>query len=178
VSLGQSIPVLETERLRLCAWREEHLGRFAEFCARDVTARFVGGVCSHDDAWRRIASQIGHWVLRGYGPWVLEDKTNGRWVGYSGLWNPESWPEPELTWGLAADCHDRGYATEAARCARDFAYRELGWKTLASFIAGENKPSQRVAQRLDAVFERDIELRGSTIGLYRHPAPQNLNSRS
>ena len=30
-------------------------------------------------------------------------------------------------WGLLADCHGRGYATEAARRAREFAYAQLGW---------------------------------------------------
>jgi RimJ/RimL family protein N-acetyltransferase len=170
--LLSSVPVLETERLRLRAWREDDLGPFVEFCAREATARFVGGVCNRGDAWRRIALQVGHWVLRGYGPWALEDKADGRWVGYSGLWNPEGWPEPELMWGLAARCHHRGYATEAAQRGREFAYCELGWKTLASYIAAENKASQRVAQRLGATLERTIDLRGwSQVGVYRHPNP-------
>ena len=176
MSLSLAIPLLETERLRLRAWREEDLAPFAEFCARDATAGFVGGACSRGDAWRRIAGQIGHWILRGYGPWALDDKASGRWVGYSGLWSPEGWPEPELIWGLAAHCHGRGYATEAAQRGREYAYRELGWKTLISCIAAENKPSQRVAQRLEAAFERNIELRGSEVGIYRHPNPGALHS--
>ena len=68
------IPVLETERLRLRGWREEDHAPFARFCASEATARFVGGVCGPDDAWRRIAGQIGHWALRGYGSWVIEEK--------------------------------------------------------------------------------------------------------
>ena len=75
-------------------------------------------------AWRCI---LGHWALRGYGHWAIEEKAGGRFVGYSGLWNPEGWPEPEVMWGLMADAHGRGYATEAARRAREFAYRKLGW---------------------------------------------------
>ena len=57
-----------------------------------------------------------------------------------------------------ADCHGRGYATEAARRVREFAYAQLGWRTLVSFIAPENVPSQRVAQRLGATFERDLKI--------------------
>ncbi|MGE0851690.1 MAG: GNAT family N-acetyltransferase [Hyphomicrobiaceae bacterium] len=170
------IPVLETERLRLRGWREEDHAPFARICASEATARFVGGVCGPDDAWRRIAGQIGHWALRGYGSWVIEEKDRGRWVGYSGLWNPHGWPEPELMWGLAADAHGRGYATEAARRGRDYAYRELGWRTLVSCIAPANAPSQRVAARLGAACERTIELRGSPVGLYRHPDPETLHS--
>ena len=56
-----------------------------------------------------------------------------------------------------------------------FAYRELGWRTLISCIAPANMASQRVAARLDAVRERDMELRGGDIGIYRHPGPEALH---
>jgi RimJ/RimL family protein N-acetyltransferase len=79
-------------------------------------------------------------------------------------------------WGLAAHVHGRGYATEAARRAREFAYRELGWTTLTSYIDPRNEPSLRVAQRLGAAHERDIELGDNPVGLYRHPGPQKLHS--
>ena len=79
-------------------------------------------------------------------------------------------------WGLAAAAHGKGYATEAAKRSRDFAYEQLGWTTLISCIAPENSPSQRVAARLGAKRERMMELRGSTIGIYRHPGPEQLNS--
>ena len=107
-----------------------------------------------------MAGQAGHWVLRGYGAWALEEKASGRWVGYSGLWNPHGWLEPEVMWGLSPGDRGRGYATEAARRARDYAYRQLGWTTLVSCIAPDNAASQRVAQRLGATLERSIELRG------------------
>jgi len=170
------IPTLETERLRLRAWREEDLEPYAIFCASEATARFLGGVCNRQDAWRRIAMFLGHWALRGFGNWAIEEKATGRWVGYSGLWAPDGWPEPEVMWGIAADRQGRGYATEAGRCARDFAYAHLGWRTLVSYIAPANAPSQRVARRLGATCERDIELRGSPAGVYRHPGPEALQS--
>jgi RimJ/RimL family protein N-acetyltransferase len=169
------VPTLETERLRLRAWCEEDHDPFAQFCANAATARFMGGPCSRDEAWRRIAIQIGHWALRGYGAWVLEEKASGDWVGYSGLWRPDGWPEPEIMWGLAADAQGRGYATEAAQRARAFAYDELGWTTVISCIAPENLPSQRVAQRLGAKREGAIELRGYSVGIYRHPGRDALN---
>ena len=171
-----AIRVLETERLHLRAWRESDLDPFAVFCADETTARFVGGACGRDDAWRCIAGQIGHWVLRGYGSWAIEEKSTGQWVGYSGLWNPHGWPEPEVMWGLAAGAQHKGYATEAAKHGRDFAYQQLGWTTLISCIAPENAPSQRVAARLGATRERVMELRGSTVGIYRHPGSEKRKS--
>ena len=170
------VPVLETQRLRMRAWREEDIEPFAEFCANEKTARYVGGSCGRNDAWRRMAMFVGHWMLRSYGNWALEDKASGQFVGYGGLWNPEGWPEPEVSWGLVKNFHGHGYATEAAGRARAFAYRDLGWPTAVSYIAPENVASKRVAGRLGAVYERAIELRGTSVGVYRHPAPQTLNS--
>lgn len=173
MSIRVEIPVLETERLRLRGWREEDLDRYAAFVADETATRFVGGTGTRGNAWRRMAAGVGHWTLRGYGPWAIEEKGSARWVGYSGLWSPEGWPEPELMWGLAADSHGRGYATEAARCARAFAYRELGWTTLTSYIDPCNGPSLRVAERLGATYERDVKLIENMAGLYRHPGPQS-----
>jgi RimJ/RimL family protein N-acetyltransferase len=171
-----SIPVLETERLCLRAWRDADIDAYADFCGSEATAKYVGGVCSRDDAWRRMAMLLGHWSLRGYGPWVIEDKASGQFAGYSGPWNPHGWPEPEIMWGLAANAQGRGFATEAARRARDFAYSELGWRSAISCIVNENLPSQRVAARLGATLEKTAEIRGYAVGIYRHPGPNNLNA--
>jgi RimJ/RimL family protein N-acetyltransferase len=168
-------PVIETERLRMRGWGEADLPAFAAFWADEATARFVGGTCSRAEAWRRMASYVGHWGLRGYGMWAVEEKASGRLAGYCGPWNPEGWPEREIGWGLLKAFHGRGYATEAARRTRDFAYRELGWPTAVSYIAAENAASRRVAERLGASFEGTTELRGSPVGVYRHPAPDTLN---
>jgi RimJ/RimL family protein N-acetyltransferase len=170
VTYALPIPVLETERLRLRAWREGDLDAFAAFCSDEATAQFVGGTCNREDAWRRIAGQLG------YGMWALEEKAENRWVGYCGLLNPEGWPEREIAWGLLREFHGRGYATEAARRARQYAYDDLGWPTTVSYIRSTNLPSQRVAARLGATLERDIMLRGQPAGLYRHPQPENLHS--
>jgi RimJ/RimL family protein N-acetyltransferase len=164
-------PVLETERLRLRAWREVDLAPFAAFCADETAGRFLGGTSDAAGAWRRMALQVGHWVLRGYGAWALDEKASQAWVGYCGLWNPHGWPEPEVMWGLAPGARGRGYATEAARAARGYAYGRLGWTTLISCIAPENIASQRVAERLGATLERSIEINGRPAGIYRHPGP-------
>jgi RimJ/RimL family protein N-acetyltransferase len=172
-----TVPVLETERLRLRGWRKEDLRDFAAFWADEATARFVGGTCSREDAWRLMAMYVGHWALRGYGKWAIEDKASGRFAGYCGPWYPEGWPEQEIGWGLLKAFHGRGYATEAARSARDFAYRELGWPTAVSYIDADNGASQRVAVRLGASLDGTAVLRGKyPVGVYRHLGPDRLSN--
>jgi RimJ/RimL family protein N-acetyltransferase len=171
-------PVLESERLKLREWRKEDLAPLAAYSADEVTVRFFGAPGGTDDVWRHMAFLAGHWVLRGYGMWALEEKSSGRWIGYCGLWYPHGWPEREIAWGLAAAARGRGLATEAARRARGFAYDQLGWTTLISCIVPENIASRRVAERLGATPEGLIELKGHTTGVYRHPGPDRPSDLS
>lgn len=50
----------------------------------------------------------------------------------------------------------KGYATEAA--ARDYAFNTLKTNTLVSYIDQENERSKRLAERLGAAHEGDIQL--------------------
>ena len=167
------VPVLETERLRLRPWQGSDLDALAPFMGDREATRYIAGPLSREDTWRRIAMFIGHWTLRGFGNWVIEEKASGALAGYGGLWMPEGWPEPELMWGLLPAFQGRGYATEAAACARTHAVRELRLPALVSYIAPENIPSRGVAERLGAVREEAIELRGAVVDVWRHPANAN-----
>jgi len=167
------VPTLETERLRLRPWCSDDLDVLSSFMADRDDTRYIAGPLTREDTWRRIAMFIGHWELRGFGNWAIEEKASGALAGYGGLWMPEGWPEPELMWGLLSAFRGRGYATEAAECARTHAYRKLGWPTIVSYIASANLPSRAVAERLGAKCEGPIELRGGVADVWRHPAKVN-----
>lgn len=169
------VPTLETERLVLRPWREVDHELHARFCADEQAQRFIGGACGPEEAWRRMAVFIGHWQLRGYGPWVITLKGDDRFIGRAGSNFPLGWPEPEIGWSLLAEHQGRGLATEAARAARDHAYRVLGWPTAISLIADGNIGSERVAQRLGAVRERTLDFRGKSAGIWRHLPPDELH---
>lgn len=165
------VPTIETPRLTLRGFRAVDHPAFADYLANEGTTRFVGGVVAADDAWRRLSLLAGQWVLRGYGPFAIEDRASGRFAGYAGPWFPFGWPEPEIMWGLHQDFHGKGYATEAARAARDWAYRTLGWMTAISLIHPDNHASRRVAERLGTRPDGETRLRGQTVAIHRHPAP-------
>ena len=83
--------------------------RIPKSCATSATARRS----SRADAWRQIAMIIGHWQLRGYGLWAVEERATGALVGRIGLFKPEGWPGFELGWMLRRDAWGQGYATRA-----------------------------------------------------------------
>jgi ribosomal-protein-alanine N-acetyltransferase len=164
---GGDIPTLESDRLVLRALREDDFETMATFYA-DSVSKHYGGPCEREDAWRKFAAYAGHWLLRGYGPWGIEIRRSGEFVGLSGLWFPEGWIEPEITWALAPAHHGNGYATEAAGRALRSAYEDFGWCTAASVISVENPASTAVARRLGATRERTVEFRYGEAELWRH----------
>jgi RimJ/RimL family protein N-acetyltransferase len=172
------IPVLETERLILREGRASDFEILVDFYANEEASKPVGGPLNRAEAWGRMAFNRGHWALRGYGNWALEEKATGDYAGWAGLWFPEGFPEREVGWGLFLSKRVRGYATEAARRARSYAYETLGWETAISLVAADNIRSLRVAERLGAVFEKATQHDGMAFGIYRHPPAKSLKSSS
>nr|WP_319947197.1 GNAT family N-acetyltransferase [uncultured Shimia sp.] len=171
-----TIPTLETQRLILRAPCEADFDAEAAFYASD-DSKFVGGPKRPDETWRLLACLIGHWAMRGYGFWALQDKTTGAYVGRVGLWNPLGWPEPEIGWTLMPQAIGKGFATEAAIAARDYAYGTLGWQTVISLIDEENTASKAVAERLGAKFETTYEHPAfGPMNIWRHISAADLSS--
>lgn len=166
------IPTLITERLTLRALSIEDYVPLRDFYASDY-AKFVGGPMNADDAWRALAKEIGHWTLKGFGRWSVRLTGSGTPVGIVGLWEPHGWPEPEIGWYIYPDQAGHGYATEAAKAARDYAYTTLNWRTAISCIASDNVASKSVAQKLGCTPEGPHQL-GSfgLVDIHRHPRPE------
>jgi RimJ/RimL family protein N-acetyltransferase len=167
-------PIIETERLRLRGLCAGDFPAIAEFYKSDRSS-MVGGPATEEQSWRFLAAEIGHWTLRGYGRWGVEEKDTGKFCGVIGLWNPNGWPEPELGWDLMNGFEGKGYATEAALAARNYAYSTLEWPTLISLVVLANTGSAAVAKRLGATKDGQFtHARFGTMDIYRHPAPETL----
>lgn len=163
---------LETPRLMMREWRTGDFEHYAAYYADPEMARFVGGVLTREQAWRKMASLAGHWSLRGYGYWAVEERDSGRFVGCVGLWQSDGWPELELGYWLAPGMQGRGYATEAGARARDYAWETVRTSSLVSYIDPDNEASKRVAVRLGANPEGTIELLDfGPHCVYRYPKP-------
>ena len=163
------IPVINTERLILREFRDHSdFEPYAKFYASDKT-KYYGGPLDRSLAWRAAAAMMGHWIIRGYGAWAVEERTTGDFCGIVGLWNPEGWPEREITWAIVEHKQGKGYAYEAAMRSKVYAYETLGWDSVYSCISSENSDSIRLAKKLGASLEREIETekRGKVL-VYRH----------
>lgn len=174
---------LETDRLLLRMWRGEDFESCAKICANPEVMRYLvnGKPLSREEAWRQMAFLAGHWQLRGYGHWAVEEKASGSLIGRIGFLNPEGWPGFEIGWTLARGSWGKGYATEGARRALTYAFTEMGREYVISLIHPENQASIRVAERLGERLEGRTELLGPSVLIYgvdREGWASRLTSRS
>ena len=145
-------PAIETGRLLLRVPRIGDFDRFAELIGNEEAARHIGGHASRAASWRRFLQQPGAWALQGFGMFSVVDRDTGLWLGQAGPWRPEGWPGNEIGYSFHPDAWGRGYATEAASAAIDWALAHLGWQDFIHCIAPANLASQRVATRLGSTL--------------------------
>jgi len=158
---------LETERLILRWFRVEDFPDFLAMAQDPEVMKFLTGQPQTEiEAWKSMAAYIGHWHFLGYGVWAVEEKSTGKLIGRIGLMNPAGWPGFELGWTLARESWGKGYATEGARRALEYAFTEVRRDHVISCIAPANVNSIKVAERLGEKVEGQTELLGKQVLLY------------
>lgn len=145
-----SAPVIETDRLRL------RMPVYADFAHRlafyaDERSVWEGGPFTAEQAWRIFASEVGQWPLMGFGPFSMDDRTTGIYLGEVGIYQPEGYPEPELGWFVTAAAEGRGIAAEGARAVMFWARATFGWDHIDNYIDPGNARSIALGLRLGGV---------------------------
>jgi len=146
--------VLETERLRLRAYRVEDFPIIAAMWSDPIVNRYTTvQPLPPEETWAKTLRNAGLWSLLGFGYWALEEKATGGFVGELGFADfkrdiqPSLEGIPEMGWVLMSRVHGKGYATEAARCALQWATEHCGAKRAVCIIHDGNAPSVRVAEK-------------------------------
>jgi RimJ/RimL family protein N-acetyltransferase len=166
------IPKLTTDRLLLRGFTPDDFEAYAAMMANPDVARYLGEghPLNRSEAWRQMATFVGHWVLRGFGLWAVEERATGRFIGRIGCLDPEGYPTFEIAYTLAQEAWGEGYAREGAGAALRYAREVLGRSSIASIIRPANNASIRVALSLGAVAAETVEFFGAPAVLYRYPA--------
>jgi RimJ/RimL family protein N-acetyltransferase len=104
---------------------------------------------------------------RGYGLWLLTTP-EGEFVGDCGLTpqHVDGVTELEVGYHVGPAWQHRGLATEAAAASRDFARSVLHAPRLVAIIHPDNRPSQRVAEKIGLRPEKRATVHGRDVIIF------------
>lgn len=142
-----SIPTLDTPRLRLRPPDAQAAAAYEAFYTDPQASHHYGGPLTPGQAWARLATDLGHWSLRGFGVWVIERKADRHVVGTCGYWQGLGWPR-ELTWWLLPSARGQGLALEASQAAITHALEAWHWPEVQTYMNDDNAAARTLALRL------------------------------
>ena len=161
------IPTLTTERLIL---RPPVFADFPAYEALMASPRSVhmGGPYGTFAAWGLFCHDTALWHLFDHGALMLELRSTGECIGQVGINHGPLFPEKELGWLLYPGHEGHGFAIEAARALRDWAFGVRGLPTLVSYVDPANSRSIAVAERLGATLDALAPRQDPEDLVYRH----------
>lgn len=161
---------IETDRLLLRPVEPGDLDELVRLHEDPAVAHYIG-TPSREWLAQRIGWSREEWTERGHGLLAILDRTNGAFLGRTGL---KYWPqfdETELGWVLQPEARGRGIATEAAGAALRWSVSGLDLLYVTAMIRPDNGPSIAVAERLGFSPLREDELLGMGVTVYSTMPP-------
>lgn len=173
--------MLQTERLSLRLPRADDAEALVEFVEDEEVMRMLGDEPGgREKAEALVKGWLRRWERNDVGLFIVE--RDRRPIGRVGLivWDRRTWEasaydlagehaQEELGWALVRRAWGYGYATEAAQAVKVWCHEERGVKHLVSLIAPGNVRSQRVAEKLGALFDERIETRFGPTDVWSYP---------
>lgn len=148
-------PLLVSDRLQLRPYRLADFDDMHAMMSQPAVHRYPQRQpFSAEESWTRLLRHIGHWAEFGFGFLAVEERQSGRFVGEAGFsffrrGLAEDYDDaPEATWTIAPDYQRRGYASEAAGAAQEWADSMLGLPRTLCMIHVDNAPSVSIARKL------------------------------
>ena len=141
--------ILETERLYL---REMNQADFESLCKimQDQTTMYAyEGAFRDDEVQEWLDRQIARYQKWGFGLWAVVLKASNKMIGQCGL-TMQPWKETEVLeigYLFERSYWHNGYAIEAAKACKKYAFETLNATEVCSIIRDTNIASQNVAIR-------------------------------
>lgn len=141
--------ILETERLCLREMGQSDFTSLCKIMQDQETMYAYEGAFSYSEVQEWLDRQIRRYQKWGFGLWAVILKETGGIIGQCGL-TMQPWKEEEvLEIGYLFNRRfwHKGYAVEAARACKQYAFETLNAKEVCSIIRDTNIASQNVAIR-------------------------------
>jgi RimJ/RimL family protein N-acetyltransferase len=156
---------IETSRLILRPWSNEDIAPFFSLNRDSKVMEYFPSLWSMEMVVSFIERMNVQLSEKEYTLWAAEEKGTHQFIGFIGLnnpiWQSHFTPCVEIGWRLAFSFWGKGYATEGAKAALDYAFDILNLQEVVAITVPENIRSQRVMEKLG--MQRDVS------GDFLHP---------
>mgnify|MGYP001781740381 CR=1 FL=1 len=141
--------IIETERLYMRELTWDDFEALCDIIQDEETMYAYEGALSDEEAKEWLERQIARYGKWCFGAWAVILKESGELIGQCGLTMHEWKDEEVLEIGYLFNKRywHKGYATEAAKACKRYAFEKLDADEVCSIIRDTNIPSQRVALR-------------------------------
>jgi ribosomal-protein-alanine N-acetyltransferase len=128
-----------------------------------------GGARTPDQSLALLESDIAHWDLHGFGPWLFRLRKDDRPAARGGLWRTviEGQPATEVQYAVVSSLWGQGLATEIARATVATAFDHAGLEELVCFTPASNTASLQVMEKAGFQYSHNITRTGLPHRLYR-----------
>lgn len=140
---------LETKRLYMREMKQADFGALCKIMQDEQTMYAYEGAFSDSEVQDWLDRQIARYQDFGFGLWAVCLKDTGEMIGQCGL-TMQRWKDTEVLeigYLFNRAYWHKGYATEAAKACKQYAFEVLKAKEVCSIIRDTNIPSQNVAIR-------------------------------
>ena len=141
--------ILETERLYLREMEQSDFDTLCSILQDEETMYAYEGAFQAAEVQEWLDRQISNYEAWGFGLWAVVLRETGEMIGQCGL-TMQPWKDRELLeigYLFQRAFWHQGYATEAAKGCKSYAFEVLKAREVCSIIRDTNTPSQRVALR-------------------------------
>lgn len=157
--------LIETKRLILRTWKKEDAKPYFQINQDQKVTEFLRGPLTRQEVNDFILRANCHYDKHGYTLWAVELKQTGELIGFIGLnytdWEAHFTPAVEIGWRLGSPYWGKGYATEGAKAALDYGFKQCRLQKIVSFTVPANLRSIRVMEKIG--LKRDLN------GDFAHP---------
>ncbi len=141
--------ILETERLFLREMNQSDFDSLCKILQDEDTMYAYEGAFSDDEVHEWLDRQIVRYQKWNFGLWAVILKETDEMIGQCGL-TMQPWKDTEVLeigYLFNRDYWHKGYATEAAKACKQYAFEALEAEEVCSIIRDTNIASQNVAIR-------------------------------
>lgn len=140
--------ILETERLILRQYVQEDFDALKAILSDAETMKFYPKPYDDRGVQRWLDWSFDNYANLGFGLWAIERKDTGEFIGDCGITMQiiNKKIVPEIGYHINKRHWNKGFATEAARACKQWAFENTSFRRLYSYMNAENTASSKVAE--------------------------------